>query len=130
MDPILGFLSTSFLILCLFIAALNFIVKTVIEFYDHNVRSLLWFEDIFLMILPIVFGALTGALVSSYPYPVGFTSTASHVIFGVVAGLLASTVGKVTIAALKLLVQTANAPNPPAPPVIPPPMSPPPSNPS
>ncbi len=125
MDPILNFLSINFIIFSLAIAALNFIIKTIVEYVDKAPKSLELWENVVLMVLPIIVGGLAGAMITSYPYPIGFTSAISRVIFGVVAGLLAGTLGRVVISMLRLLAQNATNPTAP-PPADPPPMSPPP----
>ena len=102
MDPIADFLSMNFAIFCLAIFTVTFIAKTIVEYYVKNVKNLDWWENIAFMIFPILLGGLGGFLIKTYPYPIGFASTVSHIIFGLVAGMLANTVGKVIISALRI----------------------------
>ena len=99
MDPILGmFLSWQFIVFGLAIAAVMFVIRTVVEFYVKN--SKVW-KDLILPILPVLIGGLSSVLISSYPYPNELTSVGSRAVFGFVAGLLSGLMYRV----IKSLIQ-------------------------
>lgn len=106
MDPILQiFLSWQFLIFCVAIIAVVFIIRKIAEYGLANWAPImketkLW-NDLILPILPVVVGFLGGLAIKSYPYPYGLTNTVSRCIFGLGAGLLSTLLYKV----LALLIQ-------------------------
>jgi hypothetical protein len=86
MDPMLSmFLSWQFIVFGLAIAAVMFVVRTVVEYFVKN--SKMW-KDLILPILPVLIGGLSALLISSFPYPNELTSAGSRSVFGFVAGLL------------------------------------------
>lgn len=98
MDTVLqALLSWQFLLFCLAIAALTFVVRKIVEFILDNPRvpasktSKLW-REVLLPILPVVGGGLSGGFATHYPYPDGLTSASGRVIFGLVAGLFSGLV--------------------------------------
>ena len=99
MDPLLGmFLSWQFIVFGLAIAAIMFVVRTVVEYFVKD--SKIW-KDLVLPILPVLVGGLASVLISSYPYPNELTSVGSRAVFGFVAGLLSGLMYRV----IKSLVQ-------------------------
>lgn len=96
MEPILQMLlSWQFIVFGLAIAALIFVIRQFIEYAISNWIKLskkskllkLW-NNLFLPILPVLLGALSGFLVKTYPYPNGLSTTGGRVVFGLVAGLM------------------------------------------
>jgi hypothetical protein len=84
--------SWQFLLFCLAIAAVLFVIRRVFEYLletrqIHAKNSKLW-KDLILPILPVVIGPAAAYLAHQYPYPGGLTSGAARVAFGLVAGLL------------------------------------------
>lgn len=86
MDPILQmFLSWQFIVFGLAVAAIIFVVRTVVEYFVK--KSQIW-KELILPILPVFIGGFFSLFIKSYPYPNDLTSTGSRLVFGVVAGLL------------------------------------------
>lgn len=89
-------LSWQFILFALSIAALTFVVRSVVEYCLDNPKiptgsvtkqSKLWTE-LLLPILPVVSGAVIGFFATAYPFPDGLTTSSGRVAFGLVAGLL------------------------------------------
>ena len=90
MDPTLQTLfSWQFLIFGLAVAALVFVIRTVVEFFDTAKKSKLW-NALVLPILPVILGGVIGRFFISFPYPDGLTHKWDRVVFGLVAGLLST----------------------------------------
>ncbi len=119
MDPILQtLLSWQFMLFGLAIAAVVFIVRTIVEYLIENYtpfakETKLW-NDLILPLLPVFLGPIGACLVKKFPYPDGLTDTDSRVIFGLVAGLLSTLLYRVVKALLlqKLDTSSAAAPAP------------------
>jgi hypothetical protein len=93
-------LSWQFLLYCLSIAAIIFVVRKVVEYaLDNpkiptgkmNKKSKFW-RELILPILPVVIGPLGALLAKQYPYPEGLSSLSGRLAFGLVAGLLSGLV--------------------------------------
>lgn len=91
MDPILEmFFSWQFIVFSLAVAAVIFVIRTVVEYFVQKSKPAvkkLW-HDLFLPILPVFVGGFIGHFFKSYPYPNDLTSDGNRIVFGVVAGLL------------------------------------------
>lgn len=101
MDQLLSLLlSLSFLIFCLGLAALTFIVRTLVEFWV--LRSNRVWRDLILPLLPVVSGGLVAWLTPGYAYPEMIGSEpVGRVFFGVVAGLFSGLVYRLIISLIK-----------------------------
>jgi hypothetical protein len=101
MDTVLQALfSWQFVLFCLAIAAVTFVIRRVIEFVlDHPgipaSKSSKFWTDLFLPIFPVIGGPLGAWFASGYPYPEGLTSDSGRIIFGLVAGLLSGLVYRI-----------------------------------
>lgn len=99
MDPILQtLLSWQFILFGLAIAAIVYVVRKIIEFLmdtytSFSKESKLW--NLILTILPIFLGPLVAGLVKTLPYPNGLSTTGARIIFGLVAGLMSTTLYRV-----------------------------------
>lgn len=88
MDPISGLLSLQFLVLCLALSALIFMVRKVLEFrFQAFTNGKLW-RELILPVLPLVLGILIPLAAPMLPVPEGFASTSGRVLFGLTAGFL------------------------------------------
>ena len=101
MDSMLqALLSWQFLIFCLAIAAITFVIRKIVEFIldkpsvPASKSSVLW-TDLILPILPVVLGCICGLAAKKYPYPDGLNFISGRVAFGLVAGLLSTLVYRV-----------------------------------
>ena len=116
MDLIAIFFTWNFIILSLAIAAAVFVVRKIIEFVildNPNMpgnRSSKFWTQLFLPTLPIFVGLMLG-FVKSYPYPDGINSLSGRIAFGIVAGLLSTTVYRVLYGLLKDKVSIINQDN-------------------
>lgn len=115
MDSVfLAIFSWQFLLFCLGIAGVTFVVRKVVEYFvlDNpkmlgNSSSKLW-RELLLPIGPVVGGALVGLVAAKYPYPEGINSVSGRVIFGLVAGLLSGLVYRVIAGMLKKTTEAAS----------------------
>lgn len=114
MDMILqALLSWQFLIFCLAIAAITFVIRRIVEYILDNPKipasktSKLWTELI-LPIMPVILGCVAGIVSKQYPYPTGLELTSGRIAFGLVAGLLSTLVYRVINAFLtsKITIQS------------------------
>lgn len=101
MDQLLGFLTWNFLLFCLSLAAITFVARKFVEFYVKSVKELNLWNNLILPVSPIFLGAIIGAFAKMYPYPEGLVSVGGRIIFGLVAGLLSTTVFRVIKTMLK-----------------------------
>jgi len=109
MDTMLAaLLSWQFLIYCLAIAAIIFVIRKVVEYVldnpkiptgKMNKKSKLW-RDLILPILPVVMGPLSTLIATQYPYPEGLSTVSGRLAFGLVAGLLSGLVYRLVSAFL------------------------------
>lgn len=93
MDPLSTLLSWQFVLLCLAISAIIFVLRTVIDFIikSLNKKISLW-DDVILPAAPVVLGGLMGWQMDSFPYPDNLTNKDFRIIFGLVAGFLSASV--------------------------------------
>jgi hypothetical protein len=132
MDSVfLAIFSWQFLLFCLGIAGVTFVIRKLVEYFvldnpkmPGNKASKLW-RELLLPIGPVVGGALLGLVAAKYPYPEGINSISGRVIFGLVAGLLSGLVYRVMTGMLKKTTEAAsnvvnNVEAPPASPLPPP----------
>lgn len=119
MDEILRiFLTWQFMIFCLGLAAITFVIRKIFEFAVLNnprmpgsKNSLIW-RALLLPIAPVVNGALAGFLAKNYPYPEGLgASTYGRISFGLVAGLFSGLVYRVVIELLRSKMAQGNTPS-------------------
>lgn len=102
MDTVfLAIFSWQFLIFCLGIAAITFVIRKLVEYFvlnnpsmPGNSSSKVW-KELLLPIGPVVGGALFGLIATKYPYPTGISSISARVMFGLVAGLLSGLVYRI-----------------------------------
>lgn len=120
MDNVLqALLSWQFVFFALAIAAMTFVVKTVVEFAidspniptgNATKESRFW-REVVLPISPVLIGALAGFFVQVYPFPEGIESTSARIMFGMVAGLLSGLLFRIIKGALasKLFAVTGSS---------------------
>jgi hypothetical protein len=95
-----GFLSTNFIFLSLGIAAITFVIRTIVDFFlelpsvPTSKNAKVW-SKLILPILPVFIGVILGYTIPNFAYPAGFTSTSSRVIFSMVAGMFSGLVYQV-----------------------------------
>ena len=103
MDELLKILfSWNFIVFCLGLAGITFVLRTLIEYFilnnpklPGNKNSPIW-GSLILPIAPVVFGALAGYFAQNYPYPEGLSASQyGRVSFGLVAGLLSGLIYRV-----------------------------------
>lgn len=102
-NALTALLSWQFIMFCLMLQALTFIIRKVVDYKmltDPNKDYKLW-SSLILPILPIILGCIIALLVKKYPFPAHFDAPATRVFFGLVAGLLSSTIYQVTWGMLK-----------------------------
>lgn len=109
-DSIMQFLSWQFVLFCLALAAITFVVRRFVEYFEKDVPDLKLWNDLILPILPVFLGGGIASLVTMYPYPEGLHSVVSRGIWGTVAGLLSGLVYRVakTLLSAKLKVSLPN----------------------
>jgi len=95
------FLTWQFLVLCVGIAAITFVIRTIIEYFilnnprmPGNSQSRFW-RDLALVILPIGLGILFAVFGKSFPYPEAISEPYSKFLFSSSAGLLSPTLYRV-----------------------------------
>lgn len=101
MDTMLqALLSWQFLLFCLALAAVTFVVRKIAEYVLDNPSvpasksSKLW-QALILPIMPVVLGSVGGYFADKYPYPEGLGMSSGRIVFGLVAGLLSGLVYRV-----------------------------------
>ena len=83
-------LSYQFLLFCLAISALTYVIRLIVE-YCFSVKNIVpkdnhaW-NELILPILPIVLGCVSALLAKKYPFPDQITSYSGRAVFGLVAG--------------------------------------------
>ena len=89
-------LSWQFVLFCVAVSAITFIVRSTVDYILNNTGHLakdnhLW-TNLILPILPIVLGPVGAFFAEQYPYPLEITSASGRIAFGLCAGLLAGLV--------------------------------------
>jgi len=74
------------IVFCLLIAIVTSAIRRVVGRLWLGAALNWWWNEFAMHLLPLLLGGTTAALVKSIPYPAGVSSTASRVIFGIVAG--------------------------------------------
>lgn len=92
-------------VFCLAIFAIIHVLRIVLEYFipkllDEETKLGGLYKKVLLPVVPVIFGGVAGGLISSYPYPEMFTSTISHIFFGLFCGLLSGLVYRVVKASL------------------------------
>lgn len=106
-------LSWQFLLFCLGIAAITFIMRKIFEFIvldnpkmPGSKASRLW-TDLLLPVGPVFTGAIIAFFAKHYPYPNGIVSASGRILFGLVAGFLSGLIYRVIKGMLKAKIQAA-----------------------
>lgn len=94
MDP-LAFLTWQFVMFSLVIAAIMYVLRTILEFFIPKLMTFKLWNSLLLMILPILIGVGLGDWWKMYPYAIGLTTNGEHMGYGAVAGLLSTVLFKV-----------------------------------
>jgi hypothetical protein len=100
------FLTWQFLVLCVGIAAITFVIRTLVEYFilnnpkmPGNSSSRFW-RDVALVILPILLGIVFPLIGRDFPYPLAIVDSSSKFLFSSSAGLLSPTLYRVIKALL------------------------------
>lgn len=100
-------LSWQFLLFCLGIAAITFVIRKIVEFtildnpkMPGNRFSKIW-RNLLLPIGPVFTGLIVSFFATGYPYPSGIDSVSGRLLFGLVAGFLSGLVYRVITGMLK-----------------------------
>ncbi|MBP9743696.1 MAG: hypothetical protein KBD37_10110 [Burkholderiales bacterium] len=108
-------LSWQFLLFCLGIAAITFVIRKIVEFaildnpkMPGNKTSRLW-NELLLPIGPVFTGAIISFFAKQYPYPNGIVSASGRILFGLVAGLLSGLIYRVIRGTLKSKIQVVSS---------------------
>lgn len=105
MDSINTLLSWQFLLFCLSIYAIIFLIRTIVEYFcPRFTEGNLW-NNLLLLIAPPIIGAVLGYYATQYAYPNQLTSLSGRVMFGASAGLFSSFIYRVLKAQLKSTIQ-------------------------
>lgn len=94
MDP-LAFLTWQFVMFSLFVAAIMFVLRTIVEFAIPKAKTSALWNSLLLMILPVILGGFLGWIFKAYPYSTGLDTQLDHLAYGSVAGLLSTILFKV-----------------------------------
>ena len=76
------------IVFCLAVFALVWIQRKGLELAFPNLKKSKVWREFFVPLGPIGTGGVCGAFIDQYPYPDMFESKFSHIIFGIVCGLL------------------------------------------
>lgn len=90
-------LSWQFILFCLGIAALTYVIRLIVEYVLgqlNKLKSKLW-NELLLPIGPVVSGPVIAWYFESYPYPSDLKQIGGRVVFGLVAGLFSGLVYKI-----------------------------------
>ena len=88
MDPILAmFLNWQFIVFSLAIAAIIFVLRTIVDYFVTKEKLKKFWQGVLLPILPVIVGGVAALIIKAYPYPNDLDSTGSRILFGVVSGL-------------------------------------------
>jgi hypothetical protein len=106
-------LSLQFIIFCLGITAITFVLKKVIDFFiskRRSKKSLFW-SEVIVPILPVTLGGIMAAIIGKYPFPESVSSLSGRVFFGLVAGLLSGLVYRIVKSFLTSQIKTKSLQN-------------------
>jgi len=82
-----GFITWQFLFFCIALGAIVYVVRLGVDFaLGQTKKNAKWWREFLLPIFPVLLGQIIALLVTSYPFPEGFTSAGGRWIFGLVAG--------------------------------------------
>ena len=100
-------------VFCLAIFAVVHVLRLIAEYFipkllEDGTKLNSFYKKVLLPVVPVIFGGVTGGLVSSYPYPELFKSTISHVFFGLFCGLVSGLVYRVVKANLLKKISSAD----------------------
>jgi hypothetical protein len=88
--------SWQFLLFCLAISAVTYVITIIVEYCfkkaGKTAKQNMFWTDLTLPILPIVFGCISAILAKKYPFPVEIVSVSGRAIFGLCAGMLSSVI--------------------------------------
>lgn len=100
------YLNWQFIVLCVGISAICFIVRTIVEYAILNNPNLpgdsknKFWRDVFLVLFPVLCGMAFPFIAKTFPYPAVVTETYSKFLFSASAGLLSPTAYRVIKALL------------------------------
>jgi xanthosine utilization system XapX-like protein len=108
MDLLSQLFGWQFMLFCLGIASITFVVRSTVEHLLSNAKEIKVWKELILPIFPVVVGAIFSLLATSYPYPEGFDSASGRTMFGLVAGLLSGLLYRVikSLLASKITITT------------------------
>jgi hypothetical protein len=100
MDSIIQkLLSWEFLVFCLAVFSITFVIRKFIDYAVDHVRSLKKFHNFTMEVLmptiPVFVGGILAWTVDNYPYPEGLDSVGGRVFFGMVAGMFSGLVYRI-----------------------------------
>lgn len=84
--------SWQFVLFCLGIAAVTFVVRKIVEvlILDNpkmpGSKSSKFWTELFLPVFPVIFGTITAYFLTQYPYPTDLNSMGARTVFGLVSG--------------------------------------------
>ena len=108
MDQALSqFFTWQFLMACLGIYAITFVVRTVVDYYVETEKTMKFWQNLVLPIMPIIFGGVGAWLLKGFPYPDGLVLLAGKITWAGVAGLLSSAVYRLINAMISLKADTS-----------------------
>lgn len=115
MDIFQTLLTWQFLLLCLTISAVMFVVKQTSAYVFNKYYKLrkllkLW-NDVIVPILPIFIGGVLVKLAPGYPYPESLKDLGSKIFFGITAGLFSGLVYRVLKSLLLSNIKGTEDPN-------------------
>ena len=108
MDLLSQLFGWQFMLFCLGIASITFVVRSLVEHLVSNFKDAKIWKELVLPIFPVIAGALIGWLAVQYPYPDGFESTSGRLMFGLVAGLLSGLLYRVIKSMLSANITITN----------------------
>ncbi len=104
-------LSWQFLLFCLGIAAITFVIRKIVEFtildnpkMPGSKFSKFW-RELLLPVGPVFTGSIIAFFAKQYPYPQGISSASGRLLFGLVAGFLSGLVYRVITGMLRSKIQ-------------------------
>ena len=111
-----AFLSWNFILYCLGVSAITFVVRTITEYFAQKFKFMASFiagafwTELVLPLIPLVNGGIIAYFATGYPYPLGINSVSGRVLFGIVGGMLSGLVFRVLKGLLKSSIQNVASP--------------------